>query len=147
MSRTFIYVVTCGRYSKIGIARNPTSRLKELQGGNPERLTIHCLFMATARFTAQAVERFALRHAKNLGIRKSGEWIDATPEVAKEIVLLGIRARNAELAADEAAGHITFRQVSEEPVPCPRADMLPLMKNVRERQRRLERERLAAYRA
>lgn len=59
-----------GKY-KIGIAKNPQSRLKQLQTGNPELLTIIETYETT---NASKIEK-AL-HNRYSYTRKEGEWFE-----------------------------------------------------------------------
>jgi hypothetical protein len=57
------------RWVKIGVARDPEARRRELQGGNPFRIEVAALIEAEAPFE---VENFLHRRFKHL--RSQGEW-------------------------------------------------------------------------
>ena len=80
--------------SKIGISRNPLGRLSGLRSSNYNPLEIKALFWVVTGY-AGAVEKAALRSAKHLGLKRRGEWIDASPDMASLFVVAAAKALNA----------------------------------------------------
>jgi hypothetical protein len=83
-----VYVITrgAGKPCKIGIARDPTARLRSLQTGQPEKLRVdHLLWVPTA-VIASAIERDVHRGLKKTGSHVTGEWFDIAPHEAARIV-------------------------------------------------------------
>ncbi len=64
--------------TKVGIAKHPTHRLRELQTACPFRIHVAFAIPYASRYAALRVEREV--HAINTGRRLYGEWFDATPE-------------------------------------------------------------------
>lgn len=77
---TSVYVMDWGGKAKIGIARDPEMRLRQLQLANPGavKLVGHRLF--STRLSAAKVER-AL-HQRFKAKRLMGEWFDVAPSQA-----------------------------------------------------------------
>jgi hypothetical protein len=70
---SYIYVITeaeSGRH-KVGISRHPTHRIKQLQTGNPERLTLTHVFPAPEHHATECKAHALL---KQWHIR--GEWYE-----------------------------------------------------------------------
>jgi hypothetical protein len=82
---------------KIGVAKNPKKRFDQLQTGSPHKLKIHALFWVLDGW-AERVESAALKTAKAMGIRLSGEWIDGTPEMAALLIASAIKAGHVKVA-------------------------------------------------
>lgn len=80
---SFIYVIgeadSSRKSVKIGISQDPQDRLRQLQTGHPEKLSIHHLEpVEPAR--ARIFERFI--HDEIAYLRSHGEWFRLTPEEA-----------------------------------------------------------------
>jgi hypothetical protein len=78
---------------KIGISDKPNKRLRQIQNGNPHRLTLAFTFRCWDRDWATRVE--AAFHAGNASARMSGEWfnisaVDALSDLA-EVFWIGLQ--------------------------------------------------------
>ena len=72
-----VYIIKCKEFHKVGLAKEPLTRLEGLQTGNPETLElIHSRRFGT-RKAARMVERFL--HKKFKRDQKLGEWF-STPQ-------------------------------------------------------------------
>lgn len=81
----FLYVI--GRWEgpvKIGIARSPATRLRELRTGCPYKIDL--LYMRQARDRQHAIDHERLAHAVCEEKRMAGEWFDMEAELAIEAV-------------------------------------------------------------
>lgn len=82
---TFVYVLSAGRFSKVGIARDPEARRKEIQVGNPIPVEVSYSHPCRSREEALALEA-AAHHKLALfddGRAKGGrEWFPASPTAA-----------------------------------------------------------------
>lgn len=65
---------------KLGISRNPTSRVAQLQSGNPHRIGLYWQWPTLGRRMSADIERLAHEHFK--GTRLAGEWFDVHPDEA-----------------------------------------------------------------
>lgn len=77
-----IYVVSCGHYLKIGVAKNVDKRMRALQVGMPLEVKLECLWDVPAEtaFKAEAcAHRLLAKH------RVRGEWFTATLDDVREI--------------------------------------------------------------
>jgi hypothetical protein len=79
----YLYIITDGEFQKIGIAGNPHSRLKELQTGNPRKLSVLKMF---EHEDAQRLE-VAFHHLMDSG-RQQGEWFRMTEKELRGISLV-----------------------------------------------------------
>lgn len=94
-----VYVITtpAGVVSKIGYSCNPRKRLDSLQTSHYEKLSATYLFWLPEN-EATKVECLALKAAKKMGVRLSGEWVNMNHNVAAGLVFeiiesLGVQAR------------------------------------------------------
>ena len=75
-AKCYVYVIKSGKKSnspvKIGMSDNPLSRIKSLQTGNPERLTLKYTLECRDRKHAEKLER--LIHSELSGSNVLGEW-------------------------------------------------------------------------
>jgi hypothetical protein len=78
-----VYFIQSGEFVKIGKTRDPKSRLRELQVGNPERLRILCVIPG-----GEEVEKEF--HRKFNHLRRGGEWFIYTQEIDDLIALLSV---------------------------------------------------------
>lgn len=86
---SFVYVIGCaGNPVKIGMAKNPDSRLAELQTGFPHKLRVYARFAVPLDMASQ-IERRA--HAILSTKRLNGEWFDASREEAEDAVMIAIQ--------------------------------------------------------
>jgi hypothetical protein len=72
-----VYVISEGKQGpvKVGVANNPNTRVRELQSGNPKRLSLANWWKMPDRATAFSVEKEILGEMARY--RLMGEWIDA----------------------------------------------------------------------
>lgn len=68
----FVYLISDGKYTKIGYSNNPYARLTALQTANPQELKIVALFPVAS---GKALEQ--LIHSQLESHKVSGEWFDA----------------------------------------------------------------------
>ncbi len=69
---TYIYFITDGEYTKIGMSNNPKERLAVLQVGNPKQLTVAYTLPYENRQHAKQVESLLHKVYEPYLIR--GEW-------------------------------------------------------------------------
>jgi hypothetical protein len=74
----YIYFIQCGPFVKIGRASDPHYRLRELQAGNPEELTLLATVLDASVLEGAVHDRF-----KHLRIR--GEWFRLEPDLREFI--------------------------------------------------------------
>lgn len=81
----YIYVITCGSaFIKVGVALNPSKRLKDLQTGAPLKLRLFDMVkIATAR---QAYKYENEVHRRLARFASEGEWFRCKPEDAMAII-------------------------------------------------------------
>lgn len=72
--KAFVYFVSDSCYIKIGVAKDPDARLREIQTGNPNDCDILCLIPCTTEKSAYALEK-ALHRVYSHRHRR-GEWYD-----------------------------------------------------------------------
>jgi hypothetical protein len=66
---------------KIGVAKNPSTRVKELQTGNPYRLALYGLFRGDSSYDDYVIEEKLHTHFESIGVpRLTGEWFQCVPE-------------------------------------------------------------------
>lgn len=85
MSLSGVYFIQAGLHLgpiKIGLARNVSQRIRELQTGNPARLYLLGLTYARG-YEASRLEREL--HRRFAPLRLSGEWFRAAPMLFEEI--------------------------------------------------------------
>jgi len=64
-----LYLLKCGNYHKIGIAENVVKRIRQLQTGNPQEITL------VASYSSKDAELHeAILHRLLRGSRAVGEW-------------------------------------------------------------------------
>lgn len=84
-----VYVISCEGYPvKIGIAKSPELRLRELQVGCPYRL--HLYFSIEVEGDARKIEKHC--HNQLSRFRLEGEWFEITVEEAIEAVQFVVRS-------------------------------------------------------
>ena len=83
-------------FLKIGVARNPYSRLKDLQTGSPNKLA---LLYAIETDEKQAFQVETLIHSlpEAQNARGEGEWIDLSPKIIPTLFAFAAYAVGAEL--------------------------------------------------
>lgn len=69
-----VYFITDGNYIKIGVAASIPSRVKQLQTGNPNRLSVLYLIDAKTQIEALRIEQKYHKFFEKK--RKLGEWFD-----------------------------------------------------------------------
>lgn len=79
----YIYCISDGKeLCKFGFSNNPETRLKSLQTGNPNKLTIvESIFVETdvSKLEKKLHREYAMR-------RVHGEWFNATPSEGKDML-------------------------------------------------------------
>ncbi len=108
-----VYVIESAegvRGVKIGVARNPKSRLRDLQVARPDLLRVAGVVVPSAG-TALAVEQAA--HAVAARYRLQGEWFDLSAEAALEAV----RMADAAIAAGGSPHQVAERLGARPLVP------------------------------
>ncbi len=65
----FVYIISCGDAYKIGVAKNPEHRLRQLQTGNSEELLLE---YTEGKINPYAVEKELHRSLQKY--RTKGEW-------------------------------------------------------------------------
>jgi len=78
LTPTWVYAITCGEHTKIGIATDVEARRRGLQGSNPHKVEVfgHRLFESYS--IARRIE--AELHAQFAEHRGYGEWFAVDPE-------------------------------------------------------------------
>lgn len=71
-----VYFITDGNYVKIGMAASIPSRIKQLQTGNPNRLSVLYLIDVKTQYEAGKIEKEY--HKLFANKQKLGEWFDIT---------------------------------------------------------------------
>lgn len=79
---TFVYIVTDGTFTKVGITNNPRKRLALLQNGNPRALRMIYAHEAPTDDAARRIEREVHSILKADGKRVRGEWFRVSPSAA-----------------------------------------------------------------
>jgi hypothetical protein len=69
---------------KIGMSDNPTSRVGNLQSGNPKKIKLYKKYPTPDRTSAKYIE--AMFHKNETKHMLTGEWFDITPEDAHKIM-------------------------------------------------------------
>ncbi len=67
-----VYVISGGEHVKVGISADPDARLRDLQVGNPLRLSVKFASRPVRREFAERIERVA--HSRLKPFKVSGEW-------------------------------------------------------------------------
>lgn len=88
---TSVYVLEWGGKAKIGIARDPEKRLRQLQLANPGQVTLVGQRAFSSRLSALLVERSL--HKRFQSKRMLGEWFDLAPQAALTAL---VRAKDPE---------------------------------------------------
>ena len=89
-AKAYVYVIqaSISKKVKIGWAVDPDKRLKMLQTGNPEPLTI--LLKIRCRTDEEAKQKEAELHEKFGHIRLQGEWFDFGPDIINLLFERGV---------------------------------------------------------
>ena len=83
-AETFVYVMEWEGKAKIGISRDPSKRLRQLQMANPGKITLVGSRGFSSKLSATAIERAI--HRKFDARRLLGEWFDVSPAKAMAAV-------------------------------------------------------------
>lgn len=87
MADCYVYIITHAFDDgergpvKIGVASDPTKRLKALQTGNPHPLNLYRSYAIPDRSIALEIEEAF--HTVNDGLRLIGEWFNIEPQAAE----------------------------------------------------------------
>jgi hypothetical protein len=79
----YLYGITDGAYTKIGISENPKNRLASLQVGNAKDLKINFLSLFLPR-DCQKAERVIHKKLSDKNVR--GEWFKTSPQEIEQIL-------------------------------------------------------------
>jgi hypothetical protein len=82
----YVYLISDGHYTKIGISDNPIERLKDLSNANPKRLR---LIASASVKHARVVERDL--HQRYAAFRREREWFELTQSQQEEIAIQLLR--------------------------------------------------------
>jgi len=69
-----VYAISDGRYVKIGVSRDPYSRIREMQTGHPNQLTLRWSTKTDCRRAAYSLERRLHNRLRRHKVR--GEWFE-----------------------------------------------------------------------
>jgi hypothetical protein len=75
---TWVYAITCGEHTKIGIATDVPARLRGLQGSNPYPVKVYGTRLFESYSTARLIEMEL--HREFAEHRGYGEWFKIDPE-------------------------------------------------------------------
>lgn len=87
MNESFLYAISSNNQKpvKLGISKNPLKRVKQLQTGHSEKLSLY----HTEKVPADKVRLYENILHKDLSLkRKQGEWFDVTVEEAISYIKL-----------------------------------------------------------
>jgi len=90
---SYVYVMRCERFVKVGITSNLKKRLAGLQGENPFRVTLASQFLLADRRYAWLAEQNC--HKVMREYRVFGEWFDIPFETARPVVVAVLAATRA----------------------------------------------------
>lgn len=74
MAESYVYAISDGVNIKIGVARHPQKRIKQLQTGNAVKITMLGYFSGGFSLEKEI-------HNKHQKVRENGEWLYATTEL------------------------------------------------------------------
>lgn len=94
ITNTFLYVISCEEYVKIGVASIPNIRLREMQVGNPFPLMIERTWSLSGR-DALTIEKEM--KSKLRGIHQRGEWYKCDHHTASEKIEEYMRKNSIEI--------------------------------------------------
>lgn len=78
----YVYLITDGIFTKVGISKHPEKRLTDLQVANPRKLHIAYVVKHDSKEEALTLEWFLHRHFKDANVL--GEWIAMPPDIIKK---------------------------------------------------------------
>lgn len=76
-SRSHVYIFSCNKFVKIGIAKDIYNRITDIQVGNPYQFNYEWSSGPLSRKTARKMEKHL--HCHFAGFRERGEWFKLTP--------------------------------------------------------------------
>lgn len=82
-----VYIIASGKISKIGIAKDPNIRIKQLQTGNHKKLVLKKCWWFFSQEDAKKVEKEAHTLLKVKGFHAHGEWFNIVAEEAMSFTL------------------------------------------------------------
>jgi hypothetical protein len=126
---TYIYVIGCGGYRKIGYANDPKKRLKGIQTGNPRPCIIE---YARPLLNVNVTAAEAAAHAELKAKRAQGEWFRCSLDQAIKAISRGCRrAIDARLHREgffhDLYGDLYAELFGAAAIPDPRAPRTRLM--------------------
>lgn len=86
-----VYFIRCGQFVKIGVSKNPHTRLKQVRKANGGFAFPAGLDIEKSRLIATELGSFQRErelHAKFSHLRHTGEWFTETPELTSYITAL-----------------------------------------------------------
>lgn len=83
----YVYCITDGRWCKVGFSRSPEVRMGDLQGGNPNELSMLWTRVCVYPFAA-AVEARLHKHLARAKRHLRREWFAITPEQGMKLLRL-----------------------------------------------------------
>ena len=88
ITKRFVYIMSldgCPNVCKVGISRNPEHRVKNLQTGSPEKISVFRAWSFDQMRDARKYE--AIMHSALSDYRKFGEWFSASPRQASALFM------------------------------------------------------------
>lgn len=98
----YVYLMSCGRFTKVGIARNPAKRRDVLQRTNPYPVKLERKYVFQNRAYAYVAEQAS--HVALADYRMIGEWFDIEVEAARPTVREIVSATRSLRAIHRKAG-------------------------------------------
>jgi hypothetical protein len=86
--KNFVYILSLDKnpnVCKIGISKNPTQRVKNLQTGSPEKIIVFRAWSFDQMRDARKYE--AIMHVALLDYKKFGEWFSVSPNQASALFM------------------------------------------------------------
>ena len=71
---------------KIGFSHHPPSRLKEIQTGNPDKLSLCGSLSFNQKIVVELIEKIIHSHLKDNNVHLRGEWFNITVKTALSIL-------------------------------------------------------------
>ncbi len=103
---TWVYLMSCGDFTKVGIARAPRRRMADLQRTNPHTIKLEAIYVFQSRAYAFIAEQAA--HAALAAHRGHGEWFNLpvaeVRPIVRKVVTVTRTLRGIHRRADIAAG-------------------------------------------
>ena len=98
----WVYLMSCGCYTKVGIAANPEARRDTLQQSNPHPVVLERKYVFQNRAYAYIAEQESHRALAPFRVR--GEWFDLEVETVRPLVVAIVSATRSLRAIHRKAG-------------------------------------------